>query len=132
MGGRFMLSAESPVNEAVKRRMLAAAERDARLILSSIGDTTRVLDNALAQKILALQKAGATSAEDLIDLGGSPRWIAATERGDADGGAFSAGPSIALIDDMPPAAEIVRRIAEARDVLARRFAVGDRRLSAAE
>jgi NAD(P)H-dependent flavin oxidoreductase YrpB (nitropropane dioxygenase family) len=66
MGSRFMLSTESPMHNAVKQRMLAAGERDTRLILTSIGDTTRALNNALVQQILALEKAGATSAEDLL------------------------------------------------------------------
>ena len=124
LGTRFMLSTESPMHEAIKRRMLAATERDTLLILTSIGDTTRVLANAISKCILEAEKAGSATVEELLDFGGGPRWVAAAERGDVEGGAFALGLSAALIDEILPAAEIVRRIvAEAKDIIAQRFGV---------
>jgi len=122
MGSRFLLTRESPMHPNIQRLMLAATERDTRIILRSIGDSTRVIANAQAEKVLAMEKEGGHSAEELLAEGGGPRWIAAAERGDETAGAFAAGLSIALIDDLPSASEIVRRIAaEAEEIIQRRL-----------
>lgn len=119
MGSRFMLTRESPMHPNVKALMLAASERDTRIILRSIGDSTRVVMNGQVEKILAMEASGRHSAEELLEEGGGPRWIAATERGDAAAGAFAAGLSIALIDDLPSASEVIGRIVSEAEAVIR-------------
>jgi NADH:quinone reductase (non-electrogenic) len=122
MGSRFAVSKESPLPPAVKKLMLGATERDTRIILRSIGDSIRVVSNGLVERILKLESEGQTSREELIDLGGGPRWVRAAETNDPEGGAFAAGVSVALIDDCPSATELVGRIVEqARKVVDDRF-----------
>jgi NAD(P)H-dependent flavin oxidoreductase YrpB (nitropropane dioxygenase family) len=131
MGSRFALSRESPLPSAVKKLMLDATERDTRIILRSIGESIRVVSNDLVERILKLEKEGCTPREELIDLGGGPRWVRAADAGDPEGGAFAAGLSVALIDDCPSAAELVSRMVEqASEVIANRFgAVADKALA---
>lgn len=120
MGSRFMLTRESPMHPSVQHLMLDADERQTRIILRSIGDSTRVVANEQAEKILRMEAEGGYGADALLSEGGGPRWIAAAERGDASAGAFAAGLSIALIGDLPSASEIPRRIvAEAEACIAK-------------
>lgn len=118
MGSRFLLTKESPMHPRVQRLMLRASERDTRIILRTIGDSTRVVANVQVEKILAMEAAGTYSADALLEEGGGPRWIAAAEAGDETAGAFAAGLSIALIDDLPSASDVIGRIvSDARDVI---------------
>lgn len=125
MGSRFALSRESPLPPAVKKLMLDATERDTRIILRSIGESIRVVSNDLVERILKLEQEGRTPREELIDLGGGPRWVRAAEACDPEGGAFAAGLSVALIDDCPSATDLIPRImAQAREVVGNRFEAG--------
>ena len=109
MGSRFLLTKESPMHPAVQELMLRSSERDTRIILRSIGDSTRVVLNAQAEKVLAMEREGGHDAEALLAEGGGTKWIAATERGDPQGGAFAAGLSIALVNELASAKDVVGR-----------------------
>ncbi|WP_201195764.1 NAD(P)H-dependent flavin oxidoreductase [Pseudomonas fluorescens] len=117
MGTRFLMVQESPMPEVIKARYLAATERDTSLICRSIGDTTRVLRNALTEKILELEKAGA-GHDAIMELASSQRWVLATERGDPEDGAYAAGVGVGLINDIPTCASLVQTIiSDARAII---------------
>jgi len=121
MGTRFLMARESPMPEAVKARYLAATERDTTLICRSIGDSTRVLKNALTDQILELERAGADH-DQLMTLASSQRWVSAVERGDADDGAYAAGMGVGLIRDIPSCDTLVQTIiADARAIINERL-----------
>jgi NAD(P)H-dependent flavin oxidoreductase YrpB (nitropropane dioxygenase family) len=123
MGTRFLLTRESPMPAAIKARYLAASERDTALVCKSIGDSTRVLRNALTDQILAREASGDISHADLMAMAGSKRWVDAAEAGDAEGGAFAAGLAVGLMHDEPSCAELIDRImAEARVIAQSRLA----------
>lgn len=123
MGSRFLLTRESPMHPAVQELMLKADELQTRIILRSIGDSTRVVLNAQAEKVLAMEREGIHDAETLLAEGGGTKWIAAAERGDPTAGAFAAGLSIALIDKLASAKDVVEDIvAEAENTIRGRLA----------
>jgi nitronate monooxygenase len=122
MGTRFLMVQESPMPEAIKARYLAATERDTTLICRSIGDTTRVLRNALTEQILEMEKVGA-GHDEIMALASGLRWVLATERGDPDDGAYAAGVGVGLIHDIPTCADLVQSImSQARAVIDERLA----------
>lgn len=88
MGTRFVATKEAPVHENVKQALLAATERDTRLIMRPLRNTERVLVNAGVERIIEKEKQfGATiKFED----------IAAEVAG--------------LIDDIPTVQELIDRI----------------------
>jgi nitronate monooxygenase len=122
MGTRFLMVQESPMPDAIKARYLAATERDTTLICRSIGDTTRVLRNALTEQILEMEKVGA-GHDEIMALASGLRWVLATERGDPDDGAYAAGVGVGLIHDIPTCADLVQSImSQARAVIDGRLA----------
>jgi nitronate monooxygenase len=122
MGTRFLMTREAPMPDTVKARYLAATERDTALICRSIGDSTRVLKNALTEQILELEKSGNPSHDELMVLASSQRWVEAAMRGDPDDGAYAAGMGVGLIHEIPTCAELVSRIiAEARTIIGQRL-----------
>lgn len=122
MGTRFLMTQESPMPDAVKARYLSATECDTTLICRSIGDSTRVLRNALTGKILELEKSGTATHEELMAYASSLRWIRAAENDDPDDGAYAAGIGIGLIHDIPTCNEMVQKlIAEANNIIDQRL-----------
>ena len=110
------------MHDAIKQHYLAATERDTTLVCRSIGDSTRVLRNALTDRILELEQDPQLSREELLSLAGSHRWVQAAIAGDPTDGAFAGGLSVALIDDIPSCAELMQRlIAQAQQTLQQRF-----------
>lgn len=122
MGTRFLLTRESSMHEAVMQRYLQASERDTTLVCRSIGDSTRVLKNALTEQILELEKSAELSHEELLALAGSNRWVSAAIAGKPDDGAFAASMAVGLIEDIPSCAELIQRIIEeARETVSARL-----------
>ena len=122
MGTRFMLTRESPVPAALKERIVGLTERDTVLIGRSYGDPSRLLRNSVVEEALMREKRGGVSHKDLLPFIGAPRWMAALERGDFEGGAIPGGLSIGLIEDVPSCAELIARfISQARDLIERRL-----------
>lgn len=124
MGTRFIATKEAPVHENVKRTIVAASELDTRLIMRSLRNTERVINNAGVQRIEAIERAkgDALKIEDIIDevAGIYPRVM--TE-GDMDAGAWSCGMVIGLIRDVPTCRELIDRImAQAEQIIRARLA----------
>lgn len=119
MATRFIATKEAPVHENVKQAILAASERDTRLIMRPFRNTERVLNNAAVEKILEKEKqlGDAIKFEDIIDeVGGVyPRIM---QKGEIDIGAWSCGMVAGLVYDIPTVQELVDRImAEAEQII---------------
>lgn len=110
MGTRFLLTQESPLHPAVKQRMVAASERDTVLIGRTYRDPSRLLKNSVTLEALERERQGGATYQDLYPLIGAARWMKAAAEGDVEGGAFPAGLSVALIDDVPTCADLIARI----------------------
>jgi nitronate monooxygenase len=122
MGTRFYASAEADGHPEAKRRIVAAeGGASVRSIVFDLSRrnrwpepyTGRVLRNAHLERWLGHEEELAAQAEAV-----ARDYAAARERGDFDIAAVIAGEASALIHDIPPAAEIVRRVvAEAEALL---------------
>ncbi len=124
MGTRFIATREAPVHDNVKRAIVAASELDTRLIMRSLRNTERVINNAGVERIAAIEreKGDALKIEDIIGevAGIYPRVM--TE-GDMDAGAWSCGMVIGLVRDVPTCRELIDRImAQADQIIGERLA----------
>jgi len=120
MATRFIATKEAPVHDNVKQAILAASERDTRLIMRPFRNTERVLNNAAVERILEKEKAlgDAITFEDIVDeVGGVyPRIL---QQGEMDAGAWSCGMVAGLVYDIPTVKELIDRIMAQAEVIIR-------------
>ena len=123
MGTRFMCTVESPIHQRVKEQIVANDERATDLILRTLRNTSRVARNAVSQEVVAIERKGGATIDDLRHLVGGQRGKVVYEQGDPDFGIWSAGMVQGLIHDIPTCAELVSRIVgEAEAIIAQRLA----------
>ncbi|MGH8113189.1 MAG: NAD(P)H-dependent flavin oxidoreductase [Rhodanobacteraceae bacterium] len=125
MGTRFIATREAPVHENVKKALLAATERDTRIIMRPLRNTERVLANQAAERVLAKERTlrDKITFQDIAEgvVGAYPRVM---QRGEVDSGVISCGMVAGLVHDVPTVKELIDRImAEAEAVISRRLAV---------
>ncbi|MFH1061244.1 MAG: nitronate monooxygenase [Pseudomonadota bacterium] len=119
MGTRFLLAEEVALPEPVRQRLIAADERATTLVMQSLKNTARVLDNQTARRVQELEAAGA-GIEELKPLISGQRGQAALMAGDCEGGLLSVGQGVGLVDRVMPAKEIIARtLREARSAQTR-------------
>jgi enoyl-[acyl-carrier protein] reductase II len=121
LGTRFIATPEASVHENYKRAVLAA-DVDGSALVARGRLPIRQLKNKFADRFNAAERAGATQAElDAIFKAASLKQAAL--EGDVEWGKVEAGQSAGLVDEILPAAEVVRRLVaemeEARARLAR-------------
>jgi nitronate monooxygenase len=116
MGTRFMCTAESPIHENIKRRIVEADERQTDLIFRSYRHTARVAKNSISQQVIAIEKEG-RPFEDVRDLVSGARGKTVYETGDPEAGIWSAGLCQGLIHDVPTCAELVDSIISEADAI---------------
>jgi NADH:quinone reductase (non-electrogenic) len=128
LGTRFIATKEAPVHQNVKDAIVAASELDTRLVMRSLRNTERVLNNAATQSLLAKEKAlGADlKFEDIMtEVAGVYPKIMKT--GDMDAGVWSCGMVAGLIHDIPSVQELIDRImSEAEAIIRQRLVKFDR------
>jgi nitronate monooxygenase len=123
MGTRFIATKEAPVHDNVKNALVAASELDTRLIMRTLRNTERVLNNANVERLMKMEQERGSSLkiEDIHDqvAGIYPRVMV---EGDMDAGAWSCGMVAGLIHDIPSVRELVDRIvSEAEDIISARL-----------
>lgn len=123
MGTRFLATREAPVHDNVKRALLAASERDTRLIMRPLRNTERVLDNAAVGRILETERRlGEAVTFDDIRTEVADLYPRIMGEGEMDAGAWSCGMVAGLVRDIPTVAELIERIvAEAEAIVRRRL-----------
>ncbi len=119
MGTRFFATREAPVHDDIKQALVAASERDTRLMFRTLNNTTRVLRNAISEEVVATERRpGGCTFEDIRHLVAGARGRDALACGDAHGGVVAAGQVGGLIDDVPSCADLIERmVAECRTQL---------------
>lgn len=120
LGTRFIATPEATVHDAYKQAVLKAG----------IGDTTlvargrlpiRQLKNAFTERFAAAERAGATpEALDAMFKASSLKQAAL--EGDLEWGKVEAGQSAGLVDDILPAAEVMRRLVAEAEAARQRLA----------
>jgi enoyl-[acyl-carrier protein] reductase II len=120
LGTRFIATPEAGVHANYKQAVLAA----------DVGDTTlvgrgalpiRQLRNAFSKQYEAAERAGASPAELEIMFKKQSLKQAALD-GDVEWGKVEAGQSAGLIDDILPAAELMRRLVAEAEIARKRLA----------
>ncbi len=111
MGTRFIATVEAPVHQNVKEAIVAASELDTRLIMRSLRNTERVLNNPAVEQIMAVEKEKGADLEisDIAEQVGGvyPKIM---QEGTMDAGAWSCGMVAGLIHDIPTCQELIDRI----------------------
>jgi enoyl-[acyl-carrier protein] reductase II len=114
LGTRFIATPEASVHESYKRAVLAADVHQTTLVGRG-GLPIRQLKNAFSAKYEAAARAGA-GQEQLEDIFKSASLKQAALDGDVEWGKVEAGQSAGLVDEILPAAEVMRRlVAELED-----------------
>ena len=122
MGTRFLATLEAPIHRRIKERIVANDERSTDLIFRTLHNTARVARNTVSQEVLAVERKGGASIDDIKHLVAGQRGRKVYEEGDPDLGIWSAGMVQGLIHDIPSCAELVARIvAEAEAIIAKRL-----------
>jgi len=120
LGTRFIASPEASVHENYKRAVLAADVHETTLVDRG-GLPIRQLKNAFSAKYQAAERSGASKEElDLIYENSSLKQAAL--EGDVEWGKVEAGQSAGLVDDILPAAQIMRRLVAEAEEARRRLA----------
>jgi len=111
-GTRFCATQECNWPKSFKDRMVQASEEDTVLMFRALKNTTRVFGNKVAREVEQIEKEKGLDLQfaDVASLVAGRRGRAAEKAGDADGGIWSAGQVIGLIEDYPTVAELMERM----------------------
>ena len=123
MGTRFIATQDAPVHDNVKQAIVNASELDTRLIMRSLTNTERVLNNPAVESLLAKEKALGDDLkfEDIVDevAGVYPKVMI---NGEPEAGAWSCGMVAGLISDIPTVQELIDTImTEADEIIKSRL-----------
>jgi|TARA_B110000261_G_C13034512_1_gene337683 NAD(P)H-dependent flavin oxidoreductase YrpB (nitropropane dioxygenase family) len=118
MGTRFIATKDAPVHENVKQAIVNASELDTRLIMRSLTNTERVLNNPAVERLVAKEKelGDALKFEDIVDevAGVYPKVMI---DGEPEAGAWSCGMVAGLISDVPSVQELIDTIMSEADLI---------------
>jgi len=109
MGTRLMATEECPLNQRFKEWILESDETSTTTIQRSVKNMLRVLKNDTAREALAMEQKGVTF-EELFPVISGQRGRDAQARGDINGGVFSAGMAVGLIDKILPVAKVINSV----------------------
>ena len=109
MGTVFALSAESSASDAFKQRCIAAGEGGTMLCLKALSPT-RVVRNALYDRIAKAEAEGQNDAEQLRQILGTAAAKRGIFEGDIDNGELEIGQSAAYVKEVLPTAAIMQQI----------------------
>jgi nitronate monooxygenase len=86
MGTRFMATKEAPIHQNVKEQIVANDERGTNLIFRTLHNTARVAKNAISDEVVAIEKRGNATFEDVKHLVAGTRGGVVLDTGDTDAG----------------------------------------------
>ena len=111
MGTRFIATQDAPVHQNVKEAIVNATELDTRLIMRSLTNTERVLNNEAVERLMEKEKALGDKLrfEDIVDevAGVYPKIM---HEGTMEAGAWSCGMVAGLVNDIPTVEELISEI----------------------
>lgn len=118
MGTRFLATTDAPVHDNVHKAIVAASERDTRLVMRPLRNTERVLSNPAVETILRTEAARGSElvfsdiAEQVAGIYGR-----VMVDGETEAGAWSCGMVAGLINDVPTCEELISRIMDEAETL---------------
>lgn len=122
MGTVFALSAESSASDAFKQRCIAAGEGGTMLCLKALSPT-RLVRNALYDRIAKAEAEGQNDAEQLRRILGTAAAKRGIFEGDIDNGELEIGQSAAYVKEVLPTAVIMQQIVQQYDEAKKRLAM---------
>ena len=122
MGTVFALSAESSASDAFKQRCIAAGEGGTMLCLKALSPT-RLVRNALYDRIAKAEAEGQNDAEQLRQILGTAAAKRGIFEGDIDNGELEIGQSSAYVKEVLPTAVIIQQIVQQYDEAKKRLAM---------
>lgn len=120
MGTRFLITKEAPVHPAIKGWLIQAYESDTVLVLRSLKNSLRALKTPISEKVLKMEKEGATIS-DLAPLVSGQAGKTLLQTGELDRGILSIGQSIGLIKDIPSVQELIERMIKQAQAIVTKF-----------
>ena len=125
MGTRFIATEDAPVHQNVKEAIVNASELDTRLIMRSLTNTERVLNNSAVERLMEKEKALGENLTfaDIVDevAGVYPKIM---HEGTMEAGAWSCGMVAGLVNDIPTVEELINRIMlEAHNIIGQKLKV---------
>ena len=125
MGTRFIATEDAPVHQNVKEAIVNASELDTRLIMRSLTNTERVLNNSAVERLMEKEKALGENLNfaDIVDeVAGVYTKI--MHEGTMEAGAWSCGMGAGLVNDIPTVEELINRImSEANNIIDQKLKV---------
>jgi len=123
MGTRFIATQEAPVHQSVKDAILGASELDTRLIMRSLRNTERVINNPAVERVMEMEreKGADLKIEDIQNLvsGVYPKIMG---DGDIEAGAWSCGMVAGLINDIPTCQQLIETlVGDAENIIRNRL-----------
>lgn len=111
VGTRLIACEEVSIHPAYRQRLLASEAKESVVVLRSTGHPWRVLDNATARQVSALERAGANRYEEFgaLALGVTGR-DGAYRGGDPEAGLLSMGPAIGFVNRTESVAQAIERL----------------------
>lgn len=122
MGTVFALSAESSASDAFKQRCIAAGEGGTMLCLKALSPT-RLVRNALYDRIAKAEAEGQNDAEQLRQILGTAAAKRGIFEGDIDNGELEIGQSSAYVKEVLPTTVIMQQIVQQYDEAKKRLAM---------
>jgi len=125
MGTRFIATEDAPVHQNVKEAIVNASELDTWLIMRSLINTERVLNNSAVERLMEKEKALGENLTfaDIVDevAGVYPKIM---HEGTMEAGAWSCGMVAGLVNDIPTVEELINRImSEANNIIDQKLKV---------
>ncbi len=124
MGTRFAATTECLAHALYKEWIVGAQETDTMIVERSIRNPLRAMRNAAAEKVLEMEKQGAT-LEELMTVISGKHGKKALEEGNLNDGVLAAGQVAGLINEIKPVREVIEEIIEeAREIIGRLNGIG--------
>ena len=118
MGTRFIATQEAPVHQNVKDSIVNASELDTRLIMRSLRNTERVLNNEAVERLMEKEATlgDQLTFQDIADevAGVYPKIM---HEGTMEVGAWSCGMVAGLVNDIPTVKELIDGIMDEADAI---------------
>ncbi len=109
MGTRFLASKETPIHDNFKQWILDSTENDTALVMRSIKNPMRVMNNETAKKVREIEARG-TTLEEILTYAAGKFGKQAYNSGDVEMGIISVSEGIGVIDEIKTIKQIMADI----------------------
>lgn len=114
MGTRFLATRDAGIHQNISSALVNSTENQTSLVARTLKNTSRVLSNEQAERVIELESAGA-GLDKLAPLMSGLLGKKALETGEVDSGLIACGQVVGLVHDIPSIEELINRIMEQAD-----------------